>query len=105
MRSGRLDRTINIERSTHSVDAAGTPAFAWSPVVELRAELIEANTEEFIRSFGAGEEQLRIFRSRFVEGVTTADQIVFEGKRHNIREVKELGRRRGLEIRTTEVKA
>jgi head-tail adaptor len=40
-----------------------------------------------------------IFRTRFLEGVTLADRIAFNGGYFNIKHVGEIGRRRGLELR------
>ena len=100
MRAGSLDRTVTIERGTHVVDAAGTPSFTWATVTTLRAERIQSSTDEFIQAQGANAETVMIFRTRFVAGVTTADRVLYEGGVFNIREVKELGRRRGLELRT-----
>lgn len=99
MRAGRLDRIITIQRSTQSVNDNGTPVFSWSNLTVMRAQIIEMNTEEFIRAFGASDETLIIFRTRFHDGVTNADRIVFDGAEYNIKDMKEIGRRRGLEIR------
>lgn len=100
MRAGRLDRTIIIERGAHTVDAAGTPSFTWTTLATLRAERIQSSTDEYLQAQGANAETVMIFRTRFVASVTTADRVLYEGDVFNIREVKELGRRRGLELRT-----
>jgi SPP1 family predicted phage head-tail adaptor len=98
MRAGKLDRTIVIERSEETIDAYGTPASVWSLVAILRAEIVQASTEEFIRN-GAVDETAMVFRTRWLAGVTTADRITSEGVIFDVKETKELGRRRGLEIR------
>lgn len=103
MQAGKLDRLIIVERSTYTSDDYGNPVYAWTEVATLRAQLIQATTEEFMRGWGASSEAAIIFRTRFIEGVLLSDQVVYEGQRHNIKEVKELGRRRGLEIRTARV--
>lgn len=100
MRAGRLDRTIIIERGAHVVDPAGTPSFTWATVATLRAERIQSSTDEYLQAQGANAETVMIFRTRFVAGITTADRVLYEGEVFNLREVKELGRRRGLELRT-----
>lgn len=99
MRAGKLDRTIAIQRSEDSQDDTGNPVFVWSNVATLRAELLQAGTEEFIRAFGANDETVIIFRTRYLAGVTTADRVSYQGGFYNIKELKELGRREGLEIR------
>lgn len=100
MQAGKLDRAITIQRSTHEIDEYGNPVYTWTTLATLRAQLIQATTEEFMRAWGASSEIAIIFRTRFLEGVRLSDRVIYEGEEHNIKEVKELGRRRGLEIRT-----
>lgn len=99
MRAGRLDRIITLQRYAESINEYGTPGFAWSNLTAMRAQIIQTNTEEFIRAFGASDETLIIFRTRYHDRLTNADRIVFEGETYNIKDLKEIGRRRGLEIR------
>lgn len=100
MRAGQLDREIKIERGTHTLDQYGTPQFVWTEFVTLRARIIQATTEEFQRAFGASGETAIIFRTWFYDGITLADRVIYDGLIHNILEIKEIGRRNGLEIRT-----
>lgn len=99
MRAGNLDRVITIERATETIDQNGTPQNAWALLATMRAERIESSTDEFIRGYGASPESVVIFRTRFLEGVTVADRVSYEGQALNIKQVKELGRRHGLELR------
>jgi SPP1 family predicted phage head-tail adaptor len=99
MRAGRLDRRITIQRSAHSVNEYGTPVFVWSDFATLRAQLVESKAEEFLAGGAANDKTLAIFRVRYLAGVTNADRITYDGKAFNIREVKEIGRRKGLELR------
>lgn len=100
MRAGSLDRTITVERyTTGAPDDYGAPGESWVKVAELRAQVIQLSTEEFIRN-GAVDETVMFFRTRYIEGVRTSDRISFAGNYFNIKEVKEIGRRRGLEIRS-----
>ncbi|MGE0853648.1 MAG: phage head closure protein [Hyphomicrobiaceae bacterium] len=103
MRSGKLDRTITIQAFTADVDDYGTPAPTWSDVATVRAELIQASTVEFIRAFGASDENIVIFRIRWLAGVTTSHRVVYDGQGFNIKELKEIGRRKVLELRTVSV--
>lgn len=100
MQAGKLDKKITIQRSTYEVDENGTPIFAWTTIATLRAQIIQSGTEEFIRAYGASDETVTIFRTRFVAGVTLEDRIVYAGKELNIKEVSEIQRKRGLELRT-----
>jgi SPP1 family predicted phage head-tail adaptor len=99
MRAGKMDRTITIQAFTNTVDDFGTPIETWTDKATLRAQLIQASTEEFIRASGASDETVIIFRTRWLSGVTNADRIEHEGELFNLKEVKEIGRRKGLELR------
>jgi len=100
VRAGKLDRAITINRVTQVIDNYGNPVDTWTTVATLRAQLIQASTEEFLRDYGASSETAIVFRTRYVAGVTLADRVTYDGVEHNIIEVKEIGRRRGLELRT-----
>jgi SPP1 family predicted phage head-tail adaptor len=100
MRAGKLDRTISIDRYSAGVpDDFGTVIADWTPLATVRAQLVQASTEEFLSAQGANAETAVIFRTRWIAGLTTADRVRYDGRSFNIRETKELGRRRGLELR------
>lgn len=99
MRAGKLDRKVDIERLTQAPDEYGVPQETWTNVATLRAQLVQASTEEFIRAHGASSESVVIFRTRFLTGVTVADRVIHDSQTFDIKEVKEIGRRRGLELR------
>lgn len=99
MRAGRLDRSLTIQRGSHTVDEYGTPVFTWTDVATVRAQIMQSSTEEFIRGWGASDETVIIFRIRWLDGVQLADRISHEGQIFNLKEIKEIGRRRGLELR------
>lgn len=101
MRAGKLDSVIAIQRYTViGDDGYGNQIVDWADLATLRAQPIKASTEEFIRTYGITEEGLVVFRTRYLDGVTTADRVVHDGFLHDIKEVKEIGRGKGLEIRT-----
>lgn len=100
MKAGQLDRTITIQRMTATVDDYGTPSQTWADIVTLRAQKVQASTDEFIRGAGATDVTAIVFRTRYFDGITPADRVAHDGKFHNIKETKEIGRRQGLEIRT-----
>lgn len=99
MRAGKLDKIITIQRFTSTVDDFGTPIEAWTDVATMRAQLIQTTTEEFMRSFGQSSETAAIFRIRYLNGIGTTDRVSFSGQLYDIKEVKELGRREGLDLR------
>lgn len=99
MRAGRLDQSITIQQFTHTVDDYGGPIQTWTDLATVRAQIVQQTTEEFIRGFGAADETAIIFRIRWLANVDAADRIVFDGRIHNLKEIKEIGRRKGLELR------
>lgn len=98
MRAGKLDRSITIQSFTSAPNEYGTPVETWADVATLRAQIIQSSTEEYLTN-GASDTTSIIFRTRFFTGVNTSSQIIYEGEAFNVREVKEIGRRRGLDLR------
>ena len=101
MRAGKLDRTIALERLASAVDDYGTPQAAWTPIATVRAQRIQASTEEFMRTFGASTETAVVFRIRHMDGLTLADRVTDGTTIFDLKEIRELGRRQGLELRCT----
>lgn len=101
MRAGKLDRSITIERVTTTVDDFGTPVSGWATVATVRAQRIQSTTEEFMRAFGASSETAVIFRIRHMDGLILADRVKEGSAIFDVKEIKELGRREGLELRCT----
>lgn len=99
MRAGKLDRTIRLDRVVHEINDFGTPVETWATLATLRAEIVSASTEEFIRDFGASDETVVVFRCRYLAGVTLADRVFYEGRPYDLKEIVEIGRRKGLELR------
>ena len=99
IRAGRLQHVIRIERRATTLNEFRVPTDAWRWVASPRAELVEASAEEAVRAHGADADVVRVFRIRYLEGVTVADRIVFGGVVHDLKGVEEIGRRRGLELR------
>lgn len=103
MKAGRLTEEILIERATSTVNDAGTPVTGWWRLCLLRAEKVEQSTTEYIRNFGASDEEVVVFRARFFDGLTNADRVVWRGDAFNIRQVAPIDRRRGVELRCVRV--
>lgn len=99
MKAGRLTEDIRIERSTSTINEYGTPTTTWAKLAVLRAEKVEQTTTEYIRNFGASDEEVVIFRTRFLDGITNADRLIWKGNAFNIRSVATVGRRTGVEMR------
>jgi SPP1 family predicted phage head-tail adaptor len=99
LRSGAFDRIITIQQSTVTFDAYGDPQETWSNLITTHAQLINASSKEFIEAFGAASVATAIFRIRYVAGVTLADRVSYETNIYLLKEIAEIGRHRGLELR------
>ncbi|MET0171086.1 MAG: phage head closure protein [Agrobacterium vaccinii] len=103
MRAGKLDKTITIERHVVTVDDYGTQTEGWTEIATVRAQLVQSTTEEFMRSFGSTGETAVIFRIRHRDGFKVEDRVTEQGQAYDVKEIKELGRREGLELRCVAV--
>ncbi|SOC92567.1 phage head-tail adaptor, putative, SPP1 family [Rhizobium sp. AN5] len=99
MRAGKLDRTITLERQVETVGPTGAVSPAWTIIDTVRAEIVQQSATEFLTGYGEAENGSVIFRIRYLPGITTADRISYNGAAHNLKEITEIGRRRGLELR------
>lgn len=99
MRAGKLDRLITIERLDETVAPSGAVTADWSRVAKVRAELVQQAADEFLAGPGEGEQRTLVFRIRWRTGLSTADRVIFEGKPFDLKQIVEIGRRRGLELR------
>lgn len=102
MRAGKLNDTITLRGVTYADDGYGGVTEVEADLVDLRAQVIEESTEEFVRNWGVSSERLRIFRTRFLDGVTPEMKVMHRGVKFNLKQVKVIGRWRGLELRCTE---
>ncbi len=99
IRSGRLTYTLYIQRKSGVIDDFGTVTDTWTDVATLRAERVENDAAEVIRDNTREADETTItFRTRFAT-VLQSDRLIFETKPFDIISVKEIGRKRGLEIK------
>lgn len=99
MRAGKLDRIIAIERFTSTVDEYGTVVETWTPVATVRAELIQSTVQEFMQAYGETAQTAVVFRVRFRDDIAVDDRVTYASRAYDLKEIKELGRREGLELR------
>lgn len=99
MRAGKLTKTIVIERTATTVDDYGTPSEGWTIIATVRAQVLQQTTQEFLAAPGTTAETATVFRIRHRDGIETADRITHDGKAFDVKEIKELGRREGLDLR------
>ena len=106
MRAGSLDSIIAVERLSTTVNEYGVPVETWAQVAKLRAQKIQNSMKDFLNaSAGSVSHNVIVFRARFVPGITLDDRIVNDGTAFRLVEIKEIGRRRGLELRCERIGA
>jgi SPP1 family predicted phage head-tail adaptor len=103
MRAGKLDRTITLERKSETVSETRTVVVTWTNIATVRAEIVTQSASEFLTGFGEAESGTIVFRIRYLAGITTADRVSYAGKVYDLKEITEIGRRRGLELRAVAV--
>ncbi len=86
------------QREEETVSAAGSVTVGTTTFATVRAQLIERSTREAIAAFGDADTTTTAFRIRYRDDVTTSDRILFEGRAFDIKSIKEIGRRRGLDL-------
>lgn len=97
--AGTLFHTITIERETKTRTPSHGTVSAWTEIATTRAEVVKASAADFLTGFGTAQQGTVVFRIRWREGLTTADRIVFNGRAHAIKEIGDIGRRVGLELK------
>lgn len=97
--AGTLSHTISFTREAKTRTPNRATSSAWTEFATTRAEVVKASASEFLTVFGAAENGTVIFRIRWRDDLTTADRVVFAGRAYAIKEIVEIERRRGLEIR------
>jgi len=60
---------------------------------------VQQSAAEFLTGFGEAENGTIVFRIRYVSDLTTADRVAYAGAVYDLKEIKEIGRRRDLELR------
>lgn len=99
MRAGDLDRSVTIQSATSAQDAVGQPIQTWSDVATGIAAKVSPmrGAETFNNSQPIGY-MTATFRIRYRTGITVENRVVYNGRNWDILDVRELGRREGIEI-------
>lgn len=100
MKAGPLDRRVTIQRYTETRDEFNEPIMTWADLATVSARVVQQSGREFLSADQTQAERRVLFRLRWIDGVTVLDRVSYTGRLHNIQDVKELGRREGLELMT-----
>lgn len=99
MRAGQLDRVILIQRETTTLDLYGVPAKVWTTFATMRAQmLVPLAIDDRESSRGHVTDTSVTFRTRWIVGIGLEHRIAYDGQVFTIRQIKEIGRRVGLDV-------
>lgn len=114
MRAGDLDRRVTVQELIETQDEFGQPIQSWETVATVWAQVQQQSGREFFAAQQTVSERRTVFRLRWLEGITVTHRVVYpavadgspppepDGNAiYNINEVRELGRREGLELHST----
>jgi head-tail adaptor len=105
VRAGQMDRVVTLQRVTTASGDGGVVTETWSTVVPLRAQLVSTAVDEINKDHGDTTNIAVTFRTRWFHDVRLSDRLIYQEKFFNILQTKEIGRRRGLEIKAIRVGA
>jgi head-tail adaptor len=96
--AGKLQHFVTIERAQRlKTGTAGTVSTVWTAHATARAELVEQVATDEQKPSGTSVRERLTFRLRYL-AITPADRLRFRDRQFGIVQVRELGRRQGLEI-------
>lgn len=93
MNPGKLDRKITLQSLTVTRGAAGGAVNSFVDFATRSAEKVDTAGREFRAAGSLRAETTAVFRIRYLAGLTTRHQLVYESRAHDILEIKEEGRR------------
>lgn len=99
-----MDRRITIERFTETRDTMNAVVKTWGTLATVWAAKADVSDGERVRAQEVGAEITTRFRIRFdsiVADVNPKDRVIYDGRTYDIAAVKEIDRRKGLEISAT----
>ena len=97
MMSQRLNRKITLQYPTTSQDSYGEEDVTWATYRNVWAQVVQQSGRE-IFSAGIVAEADTLFRMRYISTLDETWRISYNSKYYNIKSVKELGRKEGLEV-------
>lgn len=101
MRAGSLDRRIVIEEKVETQSSSGHPVESWRVVSPIWAGIrYDRGSERFNapQYVGRSVVTFRVRWSSITKGITVEHRISYEDRQYDILDIRELGRREGIEI-------
>lgn len=103
--AGRLDRVVTIQTSSETQGATGEVTPSWSAFATARASRRDTRGSERVRAGAETAMADAVFRIRYLSGVTAKMRLVEGSDVWDIIAIGELGRRDGLDLTCTRVRA
>lgn len=104
MRAGLLNRRISLMRNQPIQSSSGAPKENWVALANVWASVrYDRGAERFVTQqvVGQGVVTFAIRWSTIVSDIVVKDRVQFDGRDYDIRDVRELGLREGIEIDAT----
>lgn len=103
--AGSLDRRVSIQRPEEVRDPQfNAVSMIWIDIAaDAPASVKQTSGREFLDANQVLSERRAVFIIRWLPGLDTTCRIAWEGKDFDIRDIREIGRRRFLEIQAEHV--
>lgn len=100
MRAGSFDRVVTVERQfeTSEEDVFGSPILEWRPVHRFWAGKIHKAEDEAFAASQRYAKRTVTFSSYWLEDIKETDRLICDGVQYDIRGLREIGFREGIEI-------
>jgi SPP1 family predicted phage head-tail adaptor len=98
MRAGRMRWQVTIVRRTDELDEWDQPLDVWNDLRTVRGEKIHKAEDEKFAAAQRYEARLVTFRIYYTADIRATDRLRCDGLEYDIKGIRELGFRRGLEI-------
>ncbi len=100
MKAGLLDRRVTIQRYTAGPpDEYGVPSMTWADIRTVWARVTPDSEDEKYQVGVNLAFVLVKLQCRWFSGLATTDRLVIDGREFDIRGIREIGRREGLEVK------
>ncbi|MET3355402.1 UNVERIFIED_ORG: head-tail adaptor [Xanthobacter viscosus] len=98
VRAGSLLEKLTVERAATAVGDFGNTVTLWTPIFDVRAELIEHTQEEEPADTGSRITIRASFSIRHTSALTMTDRVIWGGEAFDIVGLKALGRKQALQV-------
>lgn len=98
VRAGSLLEKLTVERAATAVGDFGNTVTLWTPLFDVRAELLDHTQEEEPADTGSRITIKASFSIRYTPSLKMTDRVIWGGEAFDIVGLKVLGRKQALQI-------